>query len=91
MRLRWCVLATALVLVVTACGGGSSSKDGDTVGGGLGGTTTPTTAANSVCKTATLPKATEIGVTRDDDHGDGHRRREQLDPARPVQGFVGRA
>ena len=26
MRLRWCVLATALVLGVTACGGGSSGK-----------------------------------------------------------------
>jgi hypothetical protein len=58
MRLRWCVLATALVLVVTACGGGSSNKSG----GGLGGATTSTAAPNSVCKTATLTSP-EVGVT----------------------------
>jgi Periplasmic binding protein len=61
MRLRWCVLATALVLVVNACGGGSS-RDGGNAGGGLGATTTPTTTANNVCKTAAL-KSTEVGVT----------------------------
>ncbi len=63
MRLRWCVLATALVLVVTACGGGSSSKSGGTSGGGggLGGTTT-TAVAPDACKTTTLT-APEIGVT----------------------------
>jgi hypothetical protein len=59
MRLRWCVLATALVLVVSACGGGSSGK---TAGGGLSGSTTTTAAANSVCKTATLTSP-EVGVT----------------------------
>ncbi len=62
MRLRWCVLATALVLVVTACGGGSSKPSASGGGDGLGGTTVPTTAANSACKNATL-KSTEIGVT----------------------------
>jgi hypothetical protein len=60
MRLRWCVLATALVLVVTACGGGSGKGGSST--GGLGATTTPTTGANDVCKTA-HPAATETGVT----------------------------
>ncbi|MDP9334722.1 MAG: ABC transporter substrate-binding protein [Actinomycetota bacterium] len=59
MRLRWCVLATALVLVVTACGSGGSG--GKSAGNGLGGATT-TTPANSVCKTAAL-KSTEVGVT----------------------------
>ena len=59
MRLRWCVLATALVLVVTACGGGSS---GNSAGGGLGGSTTTTAAPNSACKTATLTSP-EVGVT----------------------------
>ncbi|MDQ1454985.1 MAG: hypothetical protein QOH28_605, partial [Actinomycetota bacterium] len=59
MRLRWCVLATALVLVVTACG--SSGGGGNNAGNGLGGPTT-TTPANSVCKTAAL-KSTEVGVT----------------------------
>ena len=47
MRLRWCVLATALVLVVTACGGGSSG--GGAAGGGLGGSTTTATAAARAC------------------------------------------
>jgi Periplasmic binding protein len=61
MRLRWCVLATALVLVVTACGGGSSGSGGG--GGGLDGGATATTAAKpDVCKTAAL-KSTEIGVS----------------------------
>ena len=60
MRLRWCVLATALVLVVTACGGGSSG--GSSSGGGLGGATTTAPAANSACKTTPL-KSTEVGVT----------------------------
>jgi hypothetical protein len=59
MRLRWCVLATALVLVVTACG--SSGGGGNNAGNGLGGPTT-TAPANSVCKTAAL-KSTEVGVT----------------------------
>ena len=41
MRLRWCVLATALVLVVTACGSsGGGSKN--TAGNGLGGATSST-------------------------------------------------
>jgi hypothetical protein len=60
MRLRWCVLATALVLVVTACGGGSSG--GSSSGGGLGGATTTAPAATSACKTTPL-KSTEVGVT----------------------------
>jgi hypothetical protein len=59
MRLRWCVLATAVVLVVTACG---SSGGGKPSGNGLGGATTTAPAANSVCKTATL-KSSEVGVT----------------------------
>jgi hypothetical protein len=59
MRLRWCVLATALVLIVTACGGGSSGG-GSSVG--LGGTTTPSTSVNSVCTNAAL-KSTEVGVS----------------------------
>ena len=62
MRLRWCVLATALVLLATACGGGSG---GNSAGGGDGlggGTTTSAPAANSACKTATL-KSTEVGVS----------------------------
>jgi hypothetical protein len=62
MRLRWCVLATALVLVVTACGGGSSNSGGGGGGGGLGGPTTTAAAAQSVCKTAKLTSP-EIGVT----------------------------
>ncbi len=60
MRLRWCVLATALVLVVTACGGGSS-KSSSSGGGGLGGPTT-TAPPTSACKTTPLT-APEIGVT----------------------------
>ena len=60
MRLRWCVLATALVLVVTACGGGSSG--GSSSGGGLGGATTTAPAANSACKTTPLTSP-EVGVT----------------------------
>jgi hypothetical protein len=59
MRLRWCVLATALVLVVAACGSGGSGKSG---GGGLGGATTTTAAAPDVCKNVAL-KNTEIGVS----------------------------
>jgi hypothetical protein len=60
MRLRWCVLATALLFLVAACSGGGSGGGGDT---GLGGaTTTSAAAANSVCKTAAL-KSTEVGVT----------------------------
>lgn len=62
MRLRLCVLATALVLVVTACSGSSSKSDGGSGGGGLGGPTTTAPAADSACKTATLT-APEIGVT----------------------------
>jgi hypothetical protein len=58
MRLRWCVLATALVLGITACSSGGSNGGG---GGGLG-PTTPTTAVNDACKTATLTSP-EIGVT----------------------------
>jgi hypothetical protein len=60
MRLRWCVLATALVLVVTACSSGGGG--GNTAGNGLGGTTVSTAPANDVCKTAAL-KSTEVGVT----------------------------
>ncbi len=63
MRLRWCVLATALVLGITACGGGSSNgSSGGGGGGGLGGPTTPSTAVTDACKTATLTSP-EIGVT----------------------------
>jgi hypothetical protein len=60
MRLRWCGLATALMIGAAACGGGSSkATDG---GGGLGDPTTTTKpAANSNCNT-TL-QSTEIGVT----------------------------
>jgi hypothetical protein len=60
MRLRWCVLATALVLGITACSSGGSNG-GSSGGGGLG-PTTPTTAVNDACKTATLTSP-EIGVT----------------------------
>jgi hypothetical protein len=62
MRLRWCVLATALVLVVTACGGGSSNKSSSSGGGdGLGGDTTTTAAAPGKCDTPlTSP---EVGVS----------------------------
>jgi hypothetical protein len=60
MRLRWCVLATALVLVVTACGGGNT--DNKSSSGGLGATTAPTTAASSVCKSTALTSA-DVGVT----------------------------
>ena len=60
MRLRWYVLATALVLVLTACGGGSSG--GGTAGGGLGGSTTTAAAAPDVCKTAKLTSP-EVGVS----------------------------
>ncbi len=65
MRLRWCVLATALVLVVTACGGGSSkSGTSNTGNGGLGGggasSSTPTTTGAN----CNVPlKGSEIGVT----------------------------
>ncbi len=63
MRLRWCVLATALVLGISACSsGGSSGGTAGGGGGGLGGPTTPSTAATDACKTATLTSP-EIGVT----------------------------
>jgi hypothetical protein len=59
MRLRWCVLATALVFLVAACSSGGGGG-GDT---GLGGaTTTSAPTADSVCRTAAL-KSTEVGVT----------------------------
>jgi Periplasmic binding protein len=61
MRLRWCVLATASVLVVTACSSGKSGG-GSSAGNGLGGATTTATAANSACKTTPL-KSTEVGVS----------------------------
>ncbi len=63
MRLRWCVLATALVMVVTACGGGSnkSGSSGTNNGGGLGGPTTTAPATNA-CKTTPLTSP-EVGVT----------------------------
>jgi hypothetical protein len=61
MRLRWCVLATTLVLGITACSSGGSSGNAGGGGGGLG-PTTPTTTATDACKTATLT-APEIGVT----------------------------
>jgi len=64
MRLRWCVLATALVLLVTACGGGSGSSKAASNGGGdgLGGgaTTTPVTSAGKCDTPLTSP---EVGVT----------------------------
>jgi hypothetical protein len=64
MRLRLCVLATALVLVITACSGSSSKSGGSGGGGGggLGGPTTTVAAADSACKNATLTSP-EIGVT----------------------------
>jgi hypothetical protein len=64
MRLRWCVLATALVLVVSACSsGGSSGKASPGVGGngGLGGGTTTTLKPAANCNVPL--KSTEIGVT----------------------------
>jgi Periplasmic binding protein len=61
MRLRWCVLATALVLLVSACGGGSSSKDAASGVDDLSGATTTTAAAPGKCDTPlTSP---EVGVT----------------------------
>jgi len=60
MRLRWCVPATALVVLVAACGGGSSGKGGS-AGGGLGGTTTTSVASPGKCDT-TLTSA-DVGVT----------------------------
>ena len=90
MRLRWCVLATALVLVVTACGGGSSSgrarrRRRRPRRSRRRRPPRPTASARPRRSTAT-----EIGVTADDDHRHRHRRREQPAPARPVPGFVGR-
>ncbi|HEV7524580.1 MAG TPA: ABC transporter substrate-binding protein [Acidimicrobiia bacterium] len=60
MRLRWCVLATALVLVVTACGGGSSNNNTSS-GDGLGGETSTTAAPNANCKVPLT--ASEVGVS----------------------------
>jgi hypothetical protein len=60
MRLRWCVLATALLLGVTACSSGGSGKSAGG-GDGLGGATSTTAASPGKCDTPlTSP---EIGVT----------------------------
>jgi hypothetical protein len=61
MRLRWPVLATALVLLVSACGGGGS---GNSSSGGLGGgTTTTVKAATSSANCSIAPQASEVGVS----------------------------
>lgn len=61
MRLRWCVLATALVVGVTACGGGSNKSAGDGEGDGFGGSTTTAVTAPGKCDTPlTSP---EVGIT----------------------------
>jgi len=60
MRLRWCVLATALVVLVSACGGGGSNKSSSS-GDGLGGATTTTAASPGKCDTPL--KASETGVS----------------------------
>ena len=60
MRLRWCVFATALVVLVSACGGGGSSKSSSS-GDGLGGATTTSAASAGKCDTPL--KASEIGVS----------------------------
>ncbi len=92
MRLRWCVLATALVLVVTACGGGSSkSGSSDTGSGGLGGGGDQLVDADHDRRELHTSAEEHRGRGHpQDDHRHGHRRREQRHPARPVQGFVGR-
>jgi Periplasmic binding protein len=59
MRLRACVLATTLLVLVASCGSGGGNG-GDT---GLGGVTTTTAADSSgACKTAKLTSP-EVGVT----------------------------
>jgi hypothetical protein len=59
MRLRFGVLATALVVLVTACSSGGGNKNSSGPLGGSG--TTPTTVANAACnKPLTSP---EIGVS----------------------------
>jgi len=61
MRLRWPVLATALVLLVSACGGGSSSSSGGN--GGLGGATTTTVKAASTADCSKPRQSSEVGVS----------------------------
>jgi hypothetical protein len=62
MRLRWCVLATALVLVATACGSSGGNKaNPPTGGGGLGGGATTTAPAQSNCNVPLT--SSEVGVT----------------------------
>src|SRR3954447_13608736 len=59
MRLRWCVIAMAMVLTAAACSGASVK---DSSGNGSGATTPSSAAANSKCAGAAL-QATETGVT----------------------------
>jgi hypothetical protein len=59
MRLRWPVLATALVLFVSACSSGSSSSSSG--GNGLSGATTTTVKSASNCNVPL--QSTEVGVT----------------------------
>ena len=61
MQLRWCVVATALVLGVSACGGGSSNKSSSGGGDGLGGATTTSVASPGKCDNTLT--SSEVGVT----------------------------
>jgi hypothetical protein len=60
MRLRWPVLATALVLLVSACGGGGSSNN-SSGNNSLGGGTTTTVKSPANCDVA--KQSTDVGVT----------------------------
>lgn len=60
MRLRWPVIATALVVLVSACGGGSSGNSGSS---GLGGGTTTTVKSASTAKCDTPLQSSEVGVS----------------------------
>jgi ABC-type branched-subunit amino acid transport system substrate-binding protein len=57
MRLRWPVLATALVLLVSACGGGSGNSNNNSLGGGA------TTTVKSPSNCNTTLKSTDVGVS----------------------------
>ena len=61
MRLRWSVLATALVVLVSVCGGGSSGSKASPGGDDLSGATTTTAASPGKCDTPL--KASEVGVS----------------------------
>jgi substrate-binding family protein len=62
MRLRWPVLATALVLLVSACGGGSSNNSSGN-NGGLGGATTTTVKSASSADCSVPRQSSEVGVS----------------------------